>query len=177
VISCETFRSQFQPGTENPAVLEHLRLCDACLDFAATADPDVLFRALGGGELVPPGGVDVFVAEVMQQVRVHEAQSTVGSRVVLSWPRRLAVAATFAAGLMGALFFTKGTSPVPAPAGIARPIASARAFHPVSAQRLTTRPVVESYESNNATIVEVPSDAADDVKIVMIFDEELPADL
>jgi len=40
-----------------------------------------------------------------------------------------------------------------------------------------TKPVVETYESKNATIVEVPSEAKDDVQVVMIFDESLPADL
>ena len=46
------------------------------------------------------------------------------------------------------------------------------------AKPLATKPVVETYQSNNATIVEVPSgEASDDVKIVMIFDENLPADL
>jgi len=44
-------------------------------------------------------------------------------------------------------------------------------------QTLTTKPIVETYDSQNATIVEVPTDETDDVKIVMIFDENLPADL
>jgi len=40
-----------------------------------------------------------------------------------------------------------------------------------------TKPVVETYESQSATIMEVPNEQNDDVKIVMIFDENLPADL
>jgi len=40
-----------------------------------------------------------------------------------------------------------------------------------------TRPVVDTYESKNATIIEVPSESKDDVQVVMIFDESLPADL
>ena len=43
--------------------------------------------------------------------------------------------------------------------------------------KLTTKPVVETYESDNATIVEMPSNPGDDVQLVMIFDENLPVDL
>jgi hypothetical protein len=58
------------------------------------------------------------------------------------------------------------------------PLPMARTFAPITAKKLTTKPVVETYESDSATIVEMPSEgAADDVKIVMIFDENLPADL
>jgi hypothetical protein len=174
MITCESFRNRFETGSEDPAVLEHLRSCDRCLDFAAHQDPDVMFRALGGEELVPPGGGEAFVDDVMQQVRVRGAESTLSaSRRVASWPRRLAIAATIAAAVTGAMFYNSfpsgptGSQPVVAiDAGLrARP----------SRENLATKPVVESYESENATIVEVPSD--DDVKIVMIFDENLPADL
>ena len=47
----------------------------------------------------------------------------------------------------------------------------------VPVHELATKPIIETYDSENATIVEVPSEEADDVKIVMIFDENLPADL
>jgi len=40
-----------------------------------------------------------------------------------------------------------------------------------------TKPVVDTYDSKNATIIEVPSESKDDVQVVMIFDESLPADL
>jgi len=169
MIACEAFRSRFVAGTDDPAVLEHLRSCDRCLDFAAHQDPDVMFRALGGEELVPPGGIEAFVDDVMQQVRVREAESTVGApRRVASWPRRLALAATIAAAVTGAVFFRTAPSAV----------SSTATFQRAEIRRATgfaTKPVVETYESQNATIVEVPSD--DDVKIVMIFDENLPADL
>jgi hypothetical protein len=173
MISCDSFRNRFVAGTDDPALLEHLRTCDRCLDIAAHADPDVMFRALGGDELVPPGGIDSFVDDVMQQVRVRGAESTVSaSRKVVSWPRRLAIAATLAAAVSGAMFYnfgpsgTTGSQPIAIDAALrARP----------SRGILATKPVIETYESENATIVEVPSD--DDVKIVMIFDENLPADL
>ncbi|HEX2833497.1 MAG TPA: hypothetical protein VHW00_10805 [Thermoanaerobaculia bacterium] len=174
MISCDSFRKRFHANTADPALLEHLRACDRCLDHAASVDPDVLFRALGGDDLVPPGGLDAFVGDVMQQVRVHEAQTKLESRNVVRWPRRLAVAATLAAAISGALLFSRGTASVPE---TKIPIAEARALAPVPAAKLTTKPIVESYESENATIVEVPTEASDDVKIVMIFDENLPADL
>jgi hypothetical protein len=174
MISCLTFRNAFAPGTESREVLEHVRACDACLDHAAAIDPDIMFRALGGENLVPPGGVDAFVDDVMREVRLRSTESSLESRrgALLSWPRRLAVAATLAAGLSGALLvWQRDRSVVPvAPLAVSRPAVTTQA-------RLTTKPVIESYDSANATIVEVPSEGAGDTKIVMIFDDTLPADL
>lgn len=172
MISCDSFRARFHANTEDASLLEHLRACDRCLDHAVSIDPDVMFRAIGGDELLPPGGLDAFVGEVMQQVRVREAETKLEPRNVVSWSRRLAVAATIAAGISGTLLFSRGTN-TPAPE-LMQPIARAHISAPA---RLTTKPVVESYESQNATIVEVPTESSDDVKIVMIFDENLPADL
>jgi hypothetical protein len=173
MISCDAFRTRFESDPESAVVLEHLRACDRCLDFAVQIDPDVMFRALGGSEMIPPGGIDAFVDDVMQQVRVRAAESTVSARNVVSWPRRLAVAATLAAGITGAMLYNQATN-----APVATPIAIARRIAPVTPQKLTTKPVVETYESQSAMIVEMPSEgAADEVKIVMIFDETLPADL
>lgn len=173
MISCDAFRTRFEADPDGVAVLEHLRACDRCLDFAVQADPEVMFRAIGGGEMIPPGGVDSFVDDVMQQVRVRAAESTVTARNVVSWPRRLAVAATVAAGITGAMLYNQATRTTPA-----APIAVARAIAPVTPEKLATKPIVETYESDSATIVEMPSEgAADEVKIVMIFDENLPADL
>lgn len=172
MISCEVFRARFAPGTEDVEVLEHLRACDRCLDLAAQSDPDIMFRALGGDE-IPPGGVELFVEEVMQQVRVRAVETTTTRRIV-SWPRRLAVAATLVAGISGAMLFRGITGPAPYQP---TPVAIARQVSPVSQAKLTTKPVVETYESENATIVEMPSQAGDEVQMVMIFDENLPADL
>lgn len=177
MISCDSFRTRFAADTEDPLVLEHLRACDRCLDFAVQTDPDVMFRAIGGGEMVPPGGVDAFVTGVMQQVRVRAAESTVTARHAVSWPRRLAVAATLAAGITGALLYNQATAPAP---GVTKPVAALAVVDakPAPPTTFATKPVVETYESESATIVEMPSEgAADDVKIVMIFDENLPADL
>lgn len=175
MITCESFRSRFVAGTDDAALLGHLRGCDRCLDLAAHADPDVMFRALGGDELLPPGGLDAFVDDVMQQVRVRSAETTVAKHNVVSWPRRLAVAATLAAGITGAMLYRSATSPVVAPS---KPMTVDAGLRPKEARpAFATKPVVETYDSENATIVEMPEEAGDDVKIVMIFDENLPADL
>jgi len=176
MMTCDSFRTRFHAGTEDAALLEHLRACDRCLDLAAHADPDVMFRALGGSEMVPPGGVDAFVSGVMQQVRVRGAETTVRSAHVLHWPRRLAMAAALGAAVFGATMVYRVDAPV---RGAATPSvaenAGGRSGH--RSIPLTTKPVVAAYDSEKATILEVPSDGPDDVKIVMIFDENLPADL
>lgn len=170
MISCDSFRTRFHVNTDDAALLEHLRACDRCLDFAAHADPDVLFRALDVGEMVPPGGIDAFVGDVMQQVRVRGAETTVASARVVAWPRRLAMAAAVAAAVFGATLVRTPQATV-----AMNPIQRA-SIRTLTKRTLTTKPVVASYDSQNATIVEVPAEA-DDVKIVMIFDENLPADL
>jgi hypothetical protein len=42
---------------------------------------------------------------------------------------------------------------------------------------LVTKPIVESYDSRTATIVEMRGEGAGDAQVVMIFDDSLPADL
>jgi len=168
MMSCDSFRTRFHAGTEDAALLEHLRSCDRCLDVAAHADPDVMFRALGGEELVPPGGIDEFVSGVMQQVRVRGAETTVEASRVFHWPRRLAMAAAVGAAVFGATLVYRVDGPSVTPAVRVAAVQGAP---------LATKPVVAAYDSQNATIVEVPSDEASDVKVVMIFDENLPADL
>lgn len=174
MISCDSFRTRFHAETEDAALLEHIRSCDRCLDFAATVDPDVLFRSLGGSDMVPPGGVDAFVDDVMRQVRVRETETAIETHPSMSWSRRLAIAAALAITVTGATMLYRPKPDVP------QTLLSAKTPQTrVSAPRvLTTKPVVETYESDKATIVEMPSEeAGDDVKIVMIFDENLPADL
>lgn len=173
MISCDSFRARFEPGTEEVAVLAHLRACDRCLDAAAHADPDVMFRALGGTELVPPGGVDLFVSGVMQQVRVRDAESTVNVSRPRSWARHLAMAAAVGVAVFGATMVSRTDAPrQTAQVAMHRPVPRAAVATPLS-----VRPVVENYESDSATIVEMPSEESDAVKIVMVFDENLPADL
>ncbi len=171
--SCLEFRSLFHAGTNDPALLEHLRSCDPCLDYAARLDPDVMFRAIGGDDLVPPGGVDAFVEDVMRAVHVRSKEDVVDSNHVLSWPRRLAVAATIAASVIGGtLVYEHERQPMPA-----TQVAAVMPHQAVVPVKLATKPVVETYSSSNATIVEVPSESAGDTKIVMVIDDKLPADL
>jgi hypothetical protein len=169
MISCRDFRAGFTAATADPKLLEHVRGCDLCLDHAAAIDPDIVFRAIGGGELVPPGGVDAFVDDVMRQVRVRSAANVVNVRSRFSW-RKLSAAAAIAASVTGAALvyhYERGTR-------VIRPAVSVR---PAVAANLTTKPVVETYESENATIVELPAGEPGGAQVVMIFDESLPSDL
>jgi hypothetical protein len=169
MISCQTFHDTLQPGIHDADILAHLRACDACLDFAVAADPDLFFRALGGEEgeeMVPPGGVDAFVGDVMAQVRSRETETAVQLRQT-PWWQRAAVAAMVASGLAAATLVGVHER---------RPVVAPVVQVAVVKAPLATKPVVESYDSRDATIVEVPSDAKD-VQVVMIFDDKLPADL
>jgi len=163
--SCTAFRASFEARSENQQTLEHVRACDACLDYAIAIDPDIMFRAIGGAELVPPGGVDAFVGDVMREVRLRSTENA--TQRVVAWPRRLAVAATLVAGLTGGAFVWQRERVAPAV-----PTQIAKISHP-----LATRPVIEKYDSDSATIVEMPTGSANDAQIVMIIDEKLPADL
>jgi hypothetical protein len=168
MISCDSFHARFEPASEDPAVLEHLRSCDACLDMAAHVDPDVMFRAIGG-DRIPPGGVDAFTEDVMRAIHVRDTEQKLVNVRPMSSARRLAVAAMFVAGFLGALvYYPRDPAIAPAP-----PVLMAAAPH----VKLATKPLVEAYDSANATIVEVPNEGADDTRIVMVFDESLPADL
>lgn len=175
-MSCSEFRAAFHAGTDDPDLLRHLRTCDGCLDFAAHVDPDVMFRAIGGEEMVPPGGVEAFVSDVMHSVHLRNAEGVV-VRHELSWPRRLAIAATIAVGVTGAgiVYQIERGQSVPQTQIVhraPRPANSAAVQIP-----LTTKPIVQSYSSTNATIVEVPNEGANDTQVVLIVDENLPADL
>ncbi|HYM59605.1 MAG TPA: hypothetical protein VEZ11_01790 [Thermoanaerobaculia bacterium] len=177
MISCQNFRTMLAPGTDDPSLLRHLRTCEACLDYAIGIDADLLFRSLGGEELVPPGGVDAFAADVMQQVRVRQAEGqVVAHHGAPGWPRRLAIAAVVAAGFSTSTLVYLNRQPT-----VSNPL-SAIAVRPAAQvsfenAKLTTKPVVESYSSDNATIVEMAAEGPNDAKVVMIFDEKLPADL
>lgn len=171
MISCSEFRATFTPATEAPALLDHVRACDACLDLAAHVDPEIIFRAIGGVEMDPPGGVDAFVADVMHAVELRSKEAAFTAPRGNGWIRRLAAAAVVAAGMTGATFFylaQRAPAPVMAVAGIQR-----AHLRPAA---VATKPVVETYSSSAATIMEVPG-AAGDTKIVMVVDDQLPADL
>jgi anti-sigma factor RsiW len=172
MISCETFRASFQVDDRRPEILEHLRRCDACLHFALEVDQDVLFRSIGGDGLVPPGGVDQFAAGVMKQIELRRKSSDMAHHrhpgVLMRW----AAAAVIVTGLAtsSVVYRRHGVSPVAQQASIRVPAAVTR---PADA----TRSVIESYASDDATIMEVPVTSDNNVKVVMIFDQSLPADL
>lgn len=172
-MNCLDFRSSFAPATEDASILEHVRSCDACLDYAAHVDPDILFRAIGGGEMIPPGGVDAFVSEVMAAVHVRKTEDDLAPRrASVSWTRRLAVAATLIAGITGGTLVYERQHTV---GPIAQPLIAHHS--PLITRNLVTKPVVAAYSSKNATIVEVPAESGNDPQVVMIVDENLPADL
>ena len=173
MITCQTFRTNLQPNESDPELLSHLRTCDLCLEHAVAVDPDNFFRLLGGDDMVPPGGLDAFASDVMAQIRLRETETSLDAHRVLSWPRRLAIAATIAVGVTGGGIAYHMQQLVPA-ASMARPTAKNAVGQPLSAKILTTKPIIETYQSQNATIVEVPADGAN---VVMIFDDKLPADL
>ena len=176
MMTCHYFRTNLQPGNADAAMLEHLRHCDACLDFAMSVDPDLFFRSLGGEELIPPGGIDAFVGDVMSQVRVHDAEASLAPRHTVSAWQRWAIAATVAAGVTGATLAYRFEHPAPR---VTRTPSVNVAQTLLSVQRPTataTKSFVETYSSHDATIVEMPNDGSD-TKVVMIFDDKLPADL
>jgi hypothetical protein len=175
MMTCQYFRANLQPGTTESGLLEHLRQCDACLDHAMDVDPDLFFRSLGGTELVPPGGVDAFVGDVMSQVRVRNAETALGPRYPNRVWQRLAIAATVAAGIAGSslVYRFEAVAPVLPSVRVVAPVSKGVTPHP---QIFATKSFVETYSSHDATIFEMPNDG-NDAKIVMIFDEKLPADL
>ena len=164
-MTCDQFRAA--GAIDTPELLEHLRDCNACMNFAAEQDGDALFRAIGGEDLIPPGGVDAFVADVVREVNLREKQRAwTRNRKVSPFYRWSAAAAVLMAIGSYALQHRGPTHFVAAPqttAAILRPIVA--------------RPVVESYDNSSATIVEVPTSEQENTKIVMVFDDSLPADL
>jgi hypothetical protein len=172
MISCPAFRSRFHVATDDAELLAHVRTCDVCLDYAASVDPDILFRSIGGAEMAPPGGVDAFVSDVMREVRLRSTENA--THRVISWPRRLAVAATLVAGITGSMLVWQIDRSTPT---TTNPIRTIAAQIPAPVIPTVTRPVIEKYDSASATIVEMPTTGANDAQIVMIIDDKLPADL
>ena len=172
MMTCRQFRATLQPGTTDAALLEHLRHCDACLDHAMGIDPDLFFRSIGGEDLIPPGGVDAFVGDVMSQVRVRTAETSLAPHRAAGVWRRLAIAATIVAGVTGTSLVYRLERSAPA----TQPVHLAAAAVTPRPAALATKSFVETYSSHNATIVEMPNDGSD-AKVVMIFDDTLPADL
>lgn len=164
-MNCATFRDDLAKKNLTPESLAHMRACVNCLQDAVAADPDNLFRSLGGEDLVPPGGTEAFVEEVLQQVHLRQTEGTLG-RGRFTSHYRWAIAAALALTITGITMSRYDQQVSPA----VTPVASSR----VVPANLAS---VESYEEASATIVELPNTDTENVKIVMIFDETLPADL
>jgi hypothetical protein len=167
-MNCDRFIAACRQGEDSVEMREHLRSCPRCLDFAVTIDPDFLFRSLGG-EMTPPGGVDAFVTGVMDQLQVRAAEGRLLRRrpaFFYGW----SAAAAIAIALLTFSIQRNASSPAPAGQVATSPAHAVQVNH-------EPRPVVENYDSSTATIVEVPTQNTGDLKVVMIFDESLPADL
>ena len=117
-----------------------------------------------GARLIAEGFADLGGTYAMVQ-----AEGSVARRFLVA-PRRLAAAAAIVVAIgAGALVWERNhvaTGLSPSVRAEVRPHIE-----------LATKPVVETYDSKNATIVEVPREAKNDPQVVMIFDESLPADL
>lgn len=165
-MSCHEFLAGLNGAVESEAALGHLRSCESCMNVAAAQDPMNLFRAVGGEELEPEGGVDLFVSEVMDQVRLTDRRLAIAppTRSVASRWRWTAAAAV----IVGMLSFATMYRPA-GPVEVLSPEVSV-------AQEFVSRPVVESYEGAGAMIVEVPQQHSE-IQLVMIFDDSLPVDL
>lgn len=170
-MTCNEFRaSRFDGSDETPEFLAHLRSCGDCMNFAAERDGDLLFKALGGDEMLPPGGLDAFVGDVMRQIEVRDTERRIEQ---MSGPgRRLAMAMAAAIGLTVLSYALVWQSP-----GTYPTTAAVTAAATAPSRSDIALPVVEEYDNSAATIVEVAAHSTEDVKIVMIFDESLPADL
>ncbi len=167
-MNCSEFRDALTGGDQTSESLAHLRQCEACLTFASTVDPDLMFRGLGTEDLAPEGGVELFVSEVMQHVRTRDAERSLRSdRRTVSPLVRWSVAAALMMSVGSAVLIRKD----PAHA----PVIAASVVHAIPVP--SDIPVIENYENASATILEMPAENADDIKLVMIFDESLPVDL
>ena len=173
-MKCDDFRRACDDGIRDGAMLGHLRSCAECLEYGIAADPDLLFRSIGGGNIEPPGGVDLFAAEVMQQIHLRKTEKST-RRTWSQSPVRWAAAAAIVAALAGSISFLgpdSAKSPVSSPSPVAE-----LAIEPDQSENPLFVPVVDQYDSENAMIVEMPYAQDDEIRVVMIFDENLPMDL
>jgi hypothetical protein len=170
-MNCAAFRRAVEAGTDDAVVRGHLRSCDPCMEWAVSVDPEMMFRSIGVPETEPPGGTDAFVADVLRQVAMRDAERRlVRPPVRFGSVFRWSAAAALAVGIFGALVVTRDARQVVVPSQSPAAVAVVQA--PV-----VDRPVVEQYDSAGATIVEVPAETPNDIRLVMVFDESLPVDL
>jgi len=173
-MTCSEFRQAFRPGKRDAETLAHLRSCADCLEYAVTLDPECLFVSLGGGEVLPPDGVDEFVNGVMDEIRIREAEQRAAT--AQNSPRRYwwSLAAAIVIAVFATVFAFR---PAVTPDAVdpSETLAVSRSVELPA--ETTIVPVIENYDAANATIIEMPMQSDDDLRIVMIFDESLPVDL
>lgn len=170
-MNCREILPALESGADDAGVRTHVRACAGCLEKAVAVDPDFLFRSLGGDQAEPPGGVDAFVEDVLEQIRLRETERTLQPRPArVSRFTRWSIAATIAMGVLIA-----GLVELRDPAPDVLRIASAPV--PVATIASLDRPVIESYDSAGAMIVEIAAEETSDIRLVMVFDESLPSDL
>lgn len=170
-MSCTTFERALAEGPLSSAALSHMRSCASCLESAVAFDPENLFRSLGGEGLIPSGGADTFVSEIMQQIHMRQTEKTLRPAPAgLSRPYRWSAAAALVVMTLAAALSFAPWGSGPSPSGVVAK--SERIAGPT-----LVRPVVEEYEATGATIVELPMESSSDARVVMVFDESLPVDL
>jgi hypothetical protein len=175
-MSCEEIRTTIDRDEESVHAREHMRHCADCLEYAVRREPATMFVALGGEPIEPPGGIEPFVATVMEEIRLRETE-----RSMIRPDRALRrMAWLWAAAAI--LFITVTTFVALRPDFRQQPadplrseVVAAAEPRPVSLP-FRSLPVVDNYDRAGAMIVELPA-ADDELKIVMIFDEGLPQDL
>lgn len=171
MMTCAAFRAELRTDHLSAEALAHMRSCTSCLEAAVAADPENLFRSLGGGEILPPDGVDSFATDVMQEVRLRTTERSMRRTRFTPLVRWSAAAAL--ALVIGGITWTRwwgvGLRPTQEQPKAASPIATVAESANLS--------IIESYEETGAMLVELPGQEGDDIKVVMIFDETLPVDL
>lgn len=177
-MNCNELRDKLQSGEEFAGKQEHLRNCADCMEFAIALEPSDLFVTLGGADIVPPGGLDAFVSDVMNEVRLRETEKSLDNDE--SHPARIAwwwsAAAAVFILVTSWLAIQPGMRPDAARPATEVPVVE-QTMPADQIQPSITRPVIDEYDRPEATIVELPTESADELKIVMIFDESLPQDL
>ena len=166
-MNCNSFRRALASDDLSAEALAHMRSCTACLEAAVAIDPDFIFRSLGT-PVDPPGGVDAFVGDVMQQVHLRQTEKSLERRRYFTPGYRWAAAAALAIAVSSVLLTTRSDQ---------APVTTATRQQAAVSAVPASLPVIESYEESGAMIVELPAQESDDLKVVMIFDETLPVDL
>jgi hypothetical protein len=170
MMTCERFRELIPAAADaTPEQLAHLRACVDCRLEAVQVDADYLFRALGGEDLVPDGGVDAFVEGVMSSIATRQTERATTSRSRMSAWQRWSIAAALALAVGSVLAVRTLESPLAPAATPVAAISPKIGVEPVA--------VIASYDAAGATIVELPAETSLEPKIVMVFDETLPVDL